>query len=246
MRMKLSTIDWPTACRFSPIAFRRLSLITTTGNGTAAGELAAETVGARGRLLGAADDRCLGAALDDSRREVGAVVEQDVRSAVEHAPPRWPRAARACRRGSRTRSSRPRGARRRCRPASSRSCRWRRSRRRRRRGSRAAPPSSARGGGTCRCGARRTAACRRNALGPERGGACGNGSSRCARGPLQRGRCLRCSSDHCFIFASEFHIGIHNYWSRKRYPLFAQSTVPERAELAKLRSCPAAARSLPP
>ena len=83
MRMKLSTIDWPTACRFSPIAFRRLSLITTTGNGTCAREFAAESVGARGRLLGAADDRCLGAALDDAGREVGAVVEKDVRCGVE-------------------------------------------------------------------------------------------------------------------------------------------------------------------
>ena len=78
MRMMLSTTDWPTPCRFSPIALSGLSLMTMVGNGTRP----ASSVRSRMPPLVVSSvppiTEPAAPLADHAGRQVGAVVEQDV------------------------------------------------------------------------------------------------------------------------------------------------------------------------
>ena len=106
MRMMLSTTDWPTPWRFSPIALSGLSLMTIVGNGTRP----ASSVRRRMPPLVVSSvppiTRAGRARGDDAGHEVGAVVEQDVGSGGDDGGDVRLVLLRACRRGDRTRSCR--------------------------------------------------------------------------------------------------------------------------------------------
>ena len=121
-RMNPSTTVGPTPYVFSISRFSGESSITTTGNGTPAGELALQPVRAGCRLLGGGRDAQT--ALDRAGDQVGAVVEQQVglatRGRARRAPVRRRRRRRSARQTTTPSSA---AARRQFRRRSSRGCR---------------------------------------------------------------------------------------------------------------------------